>query len=140
MKSVLAFCFVICGSLVLMTDAEVRVSVMSEFFIVKNFAVPWVSFYKDVNRENHSLTIYAMDDNDAFRCYTCKDLGILCGAISQADLYGNTIQIFENDNCNGRSTRLTPTTNKPCLDYFAKCDLDGGNWNDNVRSFRVCKV
>jgi hypothetical protein len=113
---------------------------MSEFFIVKNFALPWVTFYKDINRENHSLTVYTMDDNDAFRCYTCKDLGLTCAVISQVDLYGNTIQIFENDNCNGRSTRLSPTTKKACLEYFVNCDQDGGNWNDNVRSFRICKV
>lgn len=140
MKFSLALCFVICGSLVLMTDAEVRISVMSEFFMVTKFALPFVTFYKDINRENHSLTVFLMDDDNALRCYSCKDLGLLCAVMSQVDLFGNTLQVFQDDNCNGRSTKLSPTTKKPCLDFFVNCDQDGGNWNDNIRSFRVCKV
>lgn len=138
MKFLLSIC--IAATLAITINADTSLSI--PYIWDRDFddlALPMVTIYKDINRGNHRLTLYLLEADNPFRCYTSSDLGLLNVISSQIDLYGNCIEVFEKDNCVERSTQLKPSTSKQCLDFFVNCPQDGGNWNDNIRSLRVCR-
>lgn len=137
MKCLFAVTFVLCTATFLSATAEFSILLNREFVYNDCLALPFICLYKDMRRANTQMCIFLLDEWRPDTCYNKERLGALYACISQADLFGNSIQIFEGDNCTGRSTVLTPQTNRECLDFWTNCPQDGGNWNDNVRSIRV---
>lgn len=101
--------------------------------------VPVVGFGKDVDMTNHLLFVDLMDNDDPFHCYSADEVGeLLNNVASSIRLYGNCVEVFDSDNCSGKSFKFKPDTPRECLNYFIHCD-DNNNWNDNISSFRICQ-
>lgn len=139
MKFLVSICLVAVVALTINADTSLNYPFMWDLISVKDFALPLFTLYKDINRGNHRLTVYTLDFDDPFHCYGSNELGLVNAVSSQVDLYGNCLEVYEKDGCNGRSTKLTPNSPQDCLDFFINCHDNGGNWNDNIRSVHICK-
>ncbi|CAF1031526.1 unnamed protein product [Rotaria sordida] len=88
----------------------------------------WITLYQHRNYGGVMLVSRPVSNND-YKCFNLldwmKDRG------SSINTHGRCFVLFEHENCQGRSMKVTPDVN--CRLNFEDC-----NFNDITSSFKIC--
>jgi len=118
-------------ALVSSADVEVQVTVEPASALETKTALPYLALYEDIHRGGAHIFFHLI----AKRCYKTSDIGYLNNIASQVDSFANCVDLYDDDECSGKSLRITATTPKECLENLVKCPQD---MNDKISSFRSC--